>query len=81
MAEAKRASERDKEHFRKIGRWKAESHRIALEEHLAKSPSERLVAALAMTLRGPYFPGPAAGDETERPPIYERAERLGLYRT
>lgn len=49
------ASARDREHFRQLGRWKYESHRDALREHLALSGRERLIAALQLTLDGSFF--------------------------
>lgn len=70
-------TERDKEHFRKIGRWKAESHREALAEHLALSGHDRLLRTLELMLAGPI--GKPKQDESA-PAIYERARQRGLYR-
>jgi hypothetical protein len=75
----KLASEHDREHFRKIGRWKAESHREAFERHMALSLEERLVFSLGWTLR--ELPGSKWGrDEDDPSRFYDRARRLGLYR-
>jgi hypothetical protein len=73
--------ERDRAHFRAIGRWKYESHQEALEEHLAKSGSERLIDAFRMMLEGPWFEPRFPGPDNDRPEeLYDRARKLGLYR-
>jgi hypothetical protein len=76
----RKATEREKEHFRRIGQIKAQLAAEELAAHLALAPAERLVKSVAMMLRGPYFPGDGTWKRIERPAIYERAERLGLYR-
>lgn len=70
-------SERDREHFRRLGRWKYESHRDAFLRHMEKPVAERLLMSLAWTLEElPHWKwsrnggGPGA--------LHERARRLGL---
>jgi hypothetical protein len=73
-------SEWDREYMRRLGRYKADSHREALEAHLARSGRERLEVAFAMMLAGPAFPGMMARED-DPTPLYDRARRLGLYRS
>ncbi len=74
-------SEHDREHFRKLGRWKYASHRDALREHLALSGRERLVRSFRMMLAGPMFAAQYPMPDDDHPEeFYERARRLGLYR-
>ena len=70
-------SDRDRDHMRKLGEAKAESHRDALAEHLALSLSERLERSwqLYLAFRDPNAP-PRDDDPT---PFYDRARRLGMY--
>lgn len=74
-------SERDREHFRKIGRWNEELRMEDLREHLARSGNERLVAAFRLMLRGPYFVARYELPDDDHPEeLYDRARKLGLYR-
>jgi hypothetical protein len=76
---APRVTERDREHFRKLGEWKAESHREAIAYHQSLSPEERIVRSVAWAIRElPAWRWGHRGDEPEQ--FYERARRLGLYR-
>lgn len=70
-------SGRDREHMRKLGEAKAQSHRDALAEHLALSLGERLERSwrLYLAFRDPNAP-PRDDDPT---PFYDRARRLGMY--
>ncbi len=70
-------SERDREHFRKIGRWKAESHAAALRAHLELPIAERLERSLAWTIaERPTWRWPITADSPA--PMWERARKLGL---
>lgn len=76
------ASEHDREHSRKIGRWKEESHAEALRQHLALPPEERLIAALRFALMKPVFePQYPLRDDDDPGVFYVRAKKLGLYRS
>lgn len=73
-----KASARDREHFRKIGRWKHESHQAAFRRHMALPIEERLVVSLARAIG--ELPGWRWGREDDTPEaFYDRARRLGLY--
>ncbi len=70
-------SERDREYFRKIGRWKAESHAAALRAHLELPIAERLERSLAWTIaERPTWRWPITADSPA--PMWERARKLGL---
>jgi hypothetical protein len=75
-----RASEHDREYMRSLGRWKHESHAEVLAEHLRLGGRARLEAAVAMMLAGPYFDRPSRDDDHPEA-LFERAKRLGLYRS
>jgi hypothetical protein len=64
--------------MRRLGRYKAESHREALEAHLALESEQRLIAALEIAVAGPFLA--YAGVEDDPAPFYDRARGLGLYR-
>jgi hypothetical protein len=71
------ASERDREHFRRIGAAKAESHRESLAAHLALPLHDRLARSWDLYLR---FRDPDAPPRDDDPtPFYDRARALGLY--
>jgi hypothetical protein len=71
------ASDRDREHFRKLGEAKEQAHREALEAHLALPLEERLERSWALYLR---FRDPNAPERDDDPtPFYDRARALGLY--
>ena len=72
-------SEHDREHFRKIGRWKHEGHGEALKRHMARSGNERLAYSVLMNRR--YERLPTWSQRQDDPsPFYERAKELGFYR-
>jgi hypothetical protein len=81
-SERGRASERDREreHFRRIGEAKAQSHRDAFERHMALSLEERLVRSLAWTLLELERHGPGDRSDDDPAAFYARARELGLYR-
>jgi hypothetical protein len=73
------ADERDRDHMRRIGAYKAESHREAETRHLALSLSERLAKSWQLYLEGRSA---AALDRRhdDPSPFYAKARALGLYR-
>ncbi len=73
------AEERERDHMRRIGAYKAESHREAAAHHLALSLSERLERSWQLYLEGRSA---AALDRRDDDPLpfYEKARALGLYR-
>lgn len=76
--DAPRVSEHDREYFRRIGEFKAESHRDAIARHQRRSPNERLIISADMTRRFCHHPlWNRADDAPEK--FYERARALGLY--
>jgi hypothetical protein len=76
-----KVTERDREHMRKLGRWKHESHAEALREHLALSGTERLAAAVQLMVHGPHFTPVQPKKQIENPSaLHDCARRLGLYR-
>ena len=75
-----RASEHDREYMRRIGRIHEEIEQEELAEHVSRAPRERMVAALALMLQGPYFEPRNPRDADDPSQFYERAKRLGLYR-
>jgi hypothetical protein len=76
---ATRVSERDREHFRKLGRWKYESHREAFLRHMELPIAERLVRSIAWTLDElPAWKWPRNGDGPGA--LHKRARELGLAR-
>jgi hypothetical protein len=70
-------TEADREHFRAIGRWKAESHAEALRRHLALPLEQRLINSIAWSIVNAWR-WPLAGDGPG--PLREQARRLGMYR-
>ena len=78
-------TEREREYFRRIGEWKAQSHADARAYHLSLPVRERLVRSLNSSIpwRDAYFARLRAG---EKPPqvepgveaFYERARALGI---
>ena len=70
-------SERERDHLRRLGSYKAESHGAALSAHLALSPAERLARSVALMRR--FFSTTARGHD-DPSPFFDRARRLGLYR-
>ncbi|HKS92760.1 MAG TPA: hypothetical protein VJQ83_12580 [Tepidiformaceae bacterium] len=75
-----RASEWDKEYMRRIGRYKAESHRLATEEHLRRPPNERLMRSFAWARANYGLPSWSRRDTDNPGAIYEVAKRIGCYR-
>jgi hypothetical protein len=75
-----RVSEHDREYMRRIGRWKHESHALALAQHLALSGTERLVTSVAWTRANTGLPTWRLRTDDCPERFYERAKELGLYR-
>jgi hypothetical protein len=72
-------SERDREHFRAIGRWKAEAHADALRRHLALPLDERLINSIAWSIEAaPTWRWSRNGSGPAE--LRARARRLGMYR-
>jgi hypothetical protein len=74
------AGERERDHLRRIGAYKAASHQEAAALHLARSLSERLERSWQL-----YLEGRSAAELDRRDddpsPFYDKARALGLYRT
>jgi hypothetical protein len=70
-------TEREREHFRRLGEEKARSHAAAAAEHLALSMDERLARSLVLMRQ---FLRSAQPRDDDPSPFYDRARRLGLYR-
>jgi hypothetical protein len=75
-----KVSEHDREYMRRIGRWKHESHELALARHLALSGTERLVISVAWTKANTGLPTWRFRTDDRPERFYERAKELGLYR-
>ena len=73
------AGERERDHLRRIGAYKAESHREAEARHLALSLSERLERSWQLYLEGRSAAALERRDD-DPSPFYEKARALGLYR-
>jgi len=72
-------SDKDREYMRRIGVYKALSHREAQADHLAASLDERFRRSWRLYRR--YRHRVRRGDPTDDPaPFYERARELGLYK-
>jgi hypothetical protein len=72
-------SEADREYFRRIGRYKEESHAAAQAAHLALPPLERLRRSFAFSAQWRTRANLTARHD-DPSPFYERARALGLYR-
>ena len=70
-------SERERDHLRRLGDYKAKSHSAALSVHLALSTDERLARSIALMRRFLATTAPRRDDPS---PFFDRARRLGLYR-
>jgi hypothetical protein len=73
------ADDRERDHMRRIGAYKAASHDEARARHLALSLSERLASSWQLYLEGRSAAALARRDD-DPSPFYERARALGLYR-
>ena len=73
------AEEREREHLRRIGAYKADSHREAEARHLALSLSERLARSWQLYLEGRSAAALERRDD-DPSPFYEKTRALGLYR-
>lgn len=71
--------EREREHLRRIGEYKADSHRDAKARHLALSLSERLARSWQLYLEGRSTAALDRRDD-DPSPFYDKARALGLYR-
>jgi hypothetical protein len=73
------AGERERDHLRRIGAYKSESHREAEARHLAHTLSQRLERSWQL-----YLEGRSAAELDRRDddpsPFYEKARNLGRYR-
>ena len=76
---AERASEKDREYMRRLGRWKAEVNAEDLRAHLALPPHERLRRS-ELLYRGSKGWANRTYKEREPRSIYDLAKELGLYR-
>jgi hypothetical protein len=66
--------------MRRLGRYKAESHRSATEEHLRLTPNERLIRSFGWARANYGLPNWSLRDDDDLDAIYESAKRLGCYR-
>ena len=73
------AEERERDHMRRIGAYKADSHREAEARHLALSLSERLARSWQLYLEGRSAAALERRDD-DPSPFYAKARALGLYR-
>ena len=65
--------------MRQLGRFQHEGHEEVRKAHMRQSGRDRILASLAITLGGTYFPG--RGEVAAQPEdFYARAKALGLYR-
>jgi hypothetical protein len=71
--------ERERDHMRRIGAYKADSHREAKARHLALALSERLARSWQLYLEG-RSAAALERREDDPSPFYEKARALGLYR-
>ena len=80
MAETHGAvTEKDREHFRRWGEFKRESHEAARRENLARTAQERLIHSLAVGIGAKDLD--RWGRKSDVPLArYERAKELGLAR-
>lgn len=73
------ASEREREHFRRLGQWEAENHEMRLREHLALPAGRRL--EISLRIARTMLPMNRWGRKSDEPTLlHERARQLGLYR-
>ncbi len=73
------AEERERDHMRRIGAYKAASHDEAAARHLSLSLSERLERSWQLYLEGRSAAALDQRDD-DPSPFYEKARALGLYR-
>ncbi len=74
-----KASERDKEYMRRLGRYVAEANEAAREAWLALPPAERIARSERLCREYRTKAGvERALREDDPSPFYERARRLGL---
>lgn len=73
-------SDHDRDYFRRLGEFKAESHRAAIERHQRLSPNDRLVVSALLTRR---LRDHLQWNRREEAPekFYERARAVGQYRS
>lgn len=76
----RRATAREIEYMRKIGRYKQESHDMALAAHLALSGTERLVKSAMWTRAMSGHPGWRFRTDDRPELFYEKAKERGLYK-
>lgn len=69
-------SDREREHLRRLGRFKERAHAEATAAHLALPRAERLARSIALMRRFLGSARPVPGDPS---PFYDRARRLGHY--
>ena len=76
--EPKRASEHDRDYFRRLGEWERENDELATAAHLALPMLERINVAWRMWQElGPFvMPEP---DDGANEAFYARARERGLY--
>jgi hypothetical protein len=72
-----RASEWDKEYFRRIGEWKAETKAQQRRDHLALPLDQRLLASEQLYQWSKGYANPRS-EPKDMGAIFERARRLGI---
>jgi hypothetical protein len=74
-----RASAADMAYMRRLGDFKAQSKRDALEEHRALSVTERIQRGIEFARRRP--PLTERRNDDDLPAFFERARQLGPYKS
>ena len=75
-----RVSEKDRDYFRRLGKWKADVNAEELAKHLALPSRERILRSEQLNRKTLAWAN-QSGPEEEPRCLYERARRLGLYRS
>ena len=74
------ASDRDREYMRRIGAYKAESHRDAQARHLALPDPRASRAKLAASISKAASSSALDRRDDDPSPFYAKARELGLYK-
>ncbi len=72
-----RVSEKDREYFRQLGRWKAETKAEQRRSHLARPLNERLLASERLYQWSKGYANPNS-EPKDMGAIFERARKLGI---
>ena len=75
-----RATDADRDYFRRLGEWEAENDRLATEQHLALSIPERLAVAWRLWLEVGHTLHPDVEEDNFAQIFNARAKERGLYR-